>query len=415
VPGTGPADPVAAVLDAVYLRDDDPSVTADQTAAGMAAVLAAGAGSARRGLSPATVLSWTRQLLRYEHTQGIVAGVGAMPAGWDRPLHDPAAFALHLLVAEGAPALAADLLGDPDVWQVLLSRFLGDGTELDRLVVLAAREAGPAGDAAVRTGLEAVGSGLPEGPPQDRTVSRAVVDALAPTMGAAVAAHVRVAVDALWVAVDGRPEGRLDTVRGLGYIAVDPTAAAAVDDAVLGWSRDLVAEQGGAIGPGTPAPAVAVPSALLAVREYGHRLSYVLDEFEAQADAERKEIAWSYSVGLLGHVPGLAGEILGVLADYGALLLDRDGTWEAAVDDGPTVDGGTAGRESAGEFGTAHVAAATEVTRQAHVAFDRMANALGEPVPPVSPEKDWVAPIQDLSPFHPREADPHARRVPGHR
>ena len=68
-----------------------------------------------------------------------------------------------------------------------------------------------------------------------------------------------------------------------------------------------------------------------------------------------------------------------------AVLFDRDGTWEAGIDDGEVFDGGLAGRQSAGQLGTAHAAAATEVARQARIAFDRTAEALGEASPPISP------------------------------
>ena len=203
--GDSPFDPVRQVLDGVYLRADDASVNGQLTAAGMALVLAAGAGLARGGPGAEVLGSWARQLLLNEHENaGRVAGGAYVPAGGDVSLGDPAGLALGLLLDTGEAVAAAGLLGDRSIWEALLSRFWGDGgTTLDALVGLAAEDVGPAGDGALRTGLEAIGAGLQPGDPGLRTVNRATVGHLAPALGMALAAHVDVVVDLLWVGVDG--------------------------------------------------------------------------------------------------------------------------------------------------------------------------------------------------------------------
>ena len=70
---TGAAsDPVGEVLSATYVRPDERYGSADVVAAGMAAVLAAGAGLSSGGLRPETVARWAGQLLRAGARAGAV-------------------------------------------------------------------------------------------------------------------------------------------------------------------------------------------------------------------------------------------------------------------------------------------------------------------------------------------------------
>ena len=391
---TGAAsDPVGEVLGATYVRPDERYGSADVVAAGMAAVLAAGAGLSSDGLRPDTVARWAGQLLERERAQGMFAGAGAVPASWDGALSDPAVLAIGVLADAGEPGPVASLLADTEIWQTLLSRFWADGgAALGDLIAVASQAAGPSGDEAVRAGLAAIGDGLFEGDPSDREVSRNNVAMVAPALGRAVAAHVAVAVDALWVGVDdSRCLGASDALRGLGYLTVDRDAARVVGAALSDWAR----EQPAAVDDG-PLPAVAVPSAYLAAQEYGQRLSYVLDTYEAQEAAELRAVAWDWSVGLVPHLlPGFWGTAAGVLEDYAAIIVGADGTWENGADTGLEFDAGTAIQGALDGAGPASAPEAAEIVRQAREAFARTAGALGDPAPAESPEPDYVAPLRD--------------------
>jgi hypothetical protein len=384
-------DPVAAVVDTVYVREDDRSTTADLTVAGMAAVLAAGAASPFGGPRPSTLVAWSRQLLKRE--QAVGSGAGAFPDGWAAELHDPAGLAIGLLVGTGESGPAAELLGDRDVWEVLLSRFWRDGgVLLQDLVVQAGAEPGTAGDRAVRAGLDAIGTGLPEGPPGNRTVDRGTVAAVAPALGTAVVAHLEVVTDALMQGVDAEPGDARDTVRGLGYLTVDRGVAARVGQALSDWIHTGAAV---ATDPTAPAPAVAVPSAYVAAQQYGQRLVHALGGYEAQAEALRRQLAWQWTGGLVEFVPGTIGEVGGFIEGFIAIALGADGTWDYGVDRGLEFDRDMAARESVAALHPQQLAEVYEVARQARLAFDRTTAVLGDPAPPESPPADWRGTLLD--------------------
>jgi hypothetical protein len=397
VPSGRAHDPVRDVLEATYVDAEGRYGEADQIALGMAAVLVAGAALPSGGPQAETVARWAGQLLRREHEQGLLAGAGQFPAGWDPGLSDPAAVAVGLLVEAGEPGPVAALLGETAVWQTVLSRFWADGgAALGDLIAVSARVEGPAGDEAVRAGLAAIGDGLFEGDPTDWEVSRRNVAAVAPDLGRAVAAHVDVAVDALWVGVDdSRCLGASDALRGLGYLTVDPAAATAVAGTLYEWARGEVAD-GAVVEPGAVSAAVAVPSAFVAAQEYGQRFSFALDTYELQEAAEHRTAAWNASVGLIPDLlPGVWGLAAGVVEGYAAIALGRDGTWDSGVDEGLHLDAGTAIQESLAAVGSEASDEAAEIARQARAAFDRTAGALGNPLPAESPESDYLAPLLD--------------------
>ncbi|TQN41310.1 hypothetical protein FHU33_0674 [Blastococcus colisei] len=412
-PGPSAHDGVAAVLGATYVRADE-RIGAAATAAGMAAVLLAGAGSA--GLRPATAGEWARQLLVREHVQKMPAGT--VPVAWPSEAADPVAVAVQFVARSGDPEAAAALLGDERVWEALLVRFWGDGgTALGDLVAEAGRESGPAGDRAVRLGLETIGAGLVEGDPADWTVDRDVVAAVSPALGDAVAAHVDLAANALGavasddgasdgVASDGVASGggggeaSGDLLKGLGYLTVDRQAAAAVEGALSEWagmqSHDLAGSSRA-----HPLPAVAVPAAYLAVQEYGQRLNHALDGFELQEEAENKERLWNWTAGwvleVVSYVPvkpvAVAADVLGA---YGPLFLDMDGTFEQLPDRGLRHDADMAGANALAALPPDLTARADAVRAQAEASYRRTAGWLGDPVAPTSPEKDWVGATLDL-------------------
>jgi hypothetical protein len=399
VPGDRPHDGVAAVLGATYVPSDERH-GADATAAGMAVVLAAGRGSG--GLRMATVGEWARQLLVREQVQGRPVGIAATGSGRYGEAGDPAGLAVGILARGGDPEAAAALLGDDRVWEALLLRFWGDGgTALGELVAEAGRNSGPAGDRAVRLGLETIGAGLVEGDPSDWTVDRDTVAAVAPALGEAVAAHLPVVTGALTsVAAGGGGDRTEDLLKGLGYLTVDRQAAAAVDAALWGQvSTQTFAPEGTSAS--NPLPAVAVPSAYLAVQHYGQRLAHALDGFELQEEARNRELFWNWTVGLALDLVScspvkplaLAAELVNA---YGPLLLDMDGTFEQSEDRGMRFDADDAAGNALAALPPDLAAQAHAVRAQAEASFRRSAAALGVPVPPESPPKDWATATIDM-------------------
>jgi hypothetical protein len=223
-------------------------------------------------------------------------------------------------------------------------------------------------------------------------VNRPTVAAVAPALGEALAAHVAVAADALGVGVDGRlTEGRGDVLRGLGYLTLDRGAAAAVGDALHGWARVQPVALAGT-SPSFPLPAVAVPSAYLAVQQYGQRLAYALHGYEEKEAAENRQAGWDCTIGLVVNlVSGRPGVGAGVIEGYAAILFGADGTWDNGADRGLVFDRGDAA--DAALAGLPPDRAAEAVTRQARAAYDRAAAALGLPRPPTSPESDYLEPL----------------------
>lgn len=403
VPGEGEHDGVAAVLSATYVRADDRYGPSDTAAAGMAAVLSAGIRSAGGGPRMATVGEWARQLLVRERVQALPAGLPRGGPPWRRDAGDPAALAVSILVRGGESEAAAALLGDRRVWEASFLRFWGDGgTALGELIAEAARDAGPAGDRAVRIGLETVGAGLFEGDPSDWSVDRDTVVAVAPALADAVAAHVPVVTGALTAVATGDVgAGTEHLLKGLGYVTVDRQAAAAVADALRDWSGTQPLDLARS-GPAAPSPVVAVPSGYLAVREYGQRLAHALDGFELQEEAENKELFWSWTVGLaldlVSHAPL---KTIGIAADlvngYGPILLGMDGTFDVPVDRGLRFDAEDAVADALAALPPDLAVQAHAVRMQADASYRRTAAELGLPEPPESPETDLVGPLVEIA------------------
>ena len=402
VVGEGRRDGVAAVLGATYVRADD-RYGADATAAGMAAVLLAGFGPAGRGPRAATAGEWARQLLVREHEQKGPAGMAPAYSGRPREAADPAALAVEVLARGGDAGAASALLADQRVWEALLLRFWGDGgTALDDLIAVAGRDAGPAGDLAVRVGLETIGAGLEEGDPSDRTVDRANVEAVAPALAGAVAAHVTVVTDPLATAASGGGgERSTELLRGLGYLTVDRQAAAVVEAALTDWVAGQPVDLTGS-SPAAPIAAVALPSAFVAVQEFGQRLDHALDGFELQEEAENKKRFWDWTVGLALDVTAeVARTPIGIAADlvngYGPILLGMDGTFDVGPDRGRRYDADDAAHEAFAALPPGRADLAWAVKAQAVASFRRTVEVLDMPEPPKSPEVDLLEPLVDTA------------------
>jgi hypothetical protein len=287
------------------------------------------------------------------------------------------------------------------VWGTLLLRsWSDDGLALGELVAIAGSDPGPAGERAVRLGLETIGAGLFDGSPSAWTVDRATVAAVAPALGAAVAAHLPVVTGALTAVATGDVgDGTEHLLKGLGTLTVDRQVAATVGAALADWSRTQSLDLAGS-GPAAPLPAVAVHGAYDAVQEYGQRQAYALDGFELKEAADNREQLWNWTAGpvleLISYAPikpiGLAADVIGA---YGPVLLDCDGTFDQTGDEGLHFDADMAGASALTSL--PHGAArADAIEAQAEASYRRGVRSLGTPTAPKSPETDLLGPALDI-------------------
>ena len=386
--------PVMEVLDTEYVPEWDPETRHDLAVLGMGVVLAASLALGSRGLAAPTVASWGRQISARERAMGAGALTRVSPLSLDVPPVDPLPSVVAILADGPDPAAAAAFLNGRSVWDVLLSRQWDDcGTSVNRLIRNAAAVEGPAGDEAVRGGLAALGAGLADdGDPDDWTVNRAAAAAVTPALGDALAAHVPVAGDALVAGADGDTDPATgDLLRGLGYLTLDRTAAAVVEQALHRWV--LVQPTGLAEdGPLPRLPAIVVPNAYLAVQEYGQRLAHTLHAFEQQQEAEDRSFLWNVTVSFpLSLVPGPWGVAAGVVEEYLAMGLGYDGTWDNGSDRGLTFRP----EEGLASLTPEERRLAAGIAAQARDSFEGTTTVLGRPRPPTSPETHWWGPLVD--------------------
>lgn len=387
------------VLDADYVDEADPGPDPDRIVFGMAAVLTVTATLPSGGLPPRTVVGWSRQILAREHALVDVPRELRVqpPTGTSV---DPLTAVLRALDELRSPAAAAAVLGEHAAWPPLLARSWEDGgAALAGVVALAAADPGQNGEMAARRGLEALGAGLADGDPEDWTVDPGTATAVSPQLGDAVAAHVAVATGVLGLGVDGDLGGRAgDLLRGLGYLTLDEGAARTVGAALRHWAGVQPVPVEVTCSP-IPLPVVVVPSAFLAVREYGQRLAHTLHGFEEKEEAELHARRWNWTIGLLVEVPKrtVVGAGLGVVEGYAAMAFDVDGRWDNGPDDGLRFERDRA----AGAVLSLTPAEDGELrgvlAGQARAVFDRTSEALGTPRPPVSPELDPVGPLKDAA------------------
>jgi len=402
------AGQLAEVLGAVYVDPDDPDGVPDQIAVGIGTLLTA-VPAAGGGVRAETAARWGAQILVREHRQGLSA---ANRLGPTTP--DPVPVVVDRVARSADPAAAAVLLTERQAWDALLARPWPDGAAaLATVIGDAAAEPGPAGDAAVRSGLAALGHGLSPRGAGSWTVDRDTAAQLAPSLSSAVTAHAGVAAEVLGAAGAGAPLALPDdeVLRGLGYLTLDPEAAADVQRAV----------DAGTAAP-TPLDAVAVRSALVAVREYGQRLDHALDTFAVLTAAVDRQFTYDVTIRFgawlfdrtLGRTPGgeVATEFVDAGVDVLAWLLDADGNWEAPPDEGLVFDREDA-VAAAAALAPADDPAATEVLgRQARASFDSAASLLGVPRPP-DPDADLRDLLHEGDQAELRKA--HLEKTPGRR
>ena len=251
--------PVAEVLGAKYVSADDLNGLDDLAVLGMGTVLAASRALGAGGLAPATVAAWGRQIALRERTVGAAAIDRINPLGQQAAPVDALPLVVAILADGEDPASAAEFLSGPSVWNVLLTRSWDDcGLSLGHLTATAGTVEGPAGEAVVRSGLEALGARLADEDSGDWPVHRATANAVTPALADALAAHVSLAGGVLTASVDGElaaADGAM--LRGLGFVTLDRHAAAVVEDALASW----VAVQpvpAWTAGPPPPLPTVVV-------------------------------------------------------------------------------------------------------------------------------------------------------------
>ena len=386
--------PVQSVLDAEYVHAEDEFGIAGAVATGLAMVLSAGRFTPSGGIGTPTLARWSRQFLRWENDNH--EPIGRRSPNWAPEVGDPTGLTLSILAERADPGVSATLLDDPEIWKAALRRSYDDGgTALGGVVAQAGLEPGERGDRVLRMGLATAGAGLAGDDPMAWTVNRQTLAGVAPGFGDAVSAHVGVAVHALKVGVDGQLHGdQADVLTGLGYVTLDPGAAAAIEHALSGWAQ-VRPEVLAGTGPQVPLPAASVLGAYVAVQEFAQRTNHALDALEDQAEAQAKQALEQYTFGLLAEVPGPVGVGLGLVEGLSSIPRHTDGTWIDRVDRGLVF-----GRGDAAALARAPAPQGDrdtrDVVRQARAAFDRTAAVLTARPAPVSPRADMLAPCADV-------------------
>ena len=409
-----------ALTDVLEARYVDPAAidgTADQIALGLTALLTAVPASAG-GVRNETAAAWGVSMLARERRQGVAASDGARV--WAT---EPVEGVVARRAGAHDPGAAAGLLGRREAWDALLARSWDDGGAALVTLVHDAAAAGPAGDTAVRAGLESLGTGLsPTDADAIWTVERTTAERLAPALGAAVAVHPGIVTGVLAAAGAGERLAPVDDAvfRGLGYLTLDPDAEAAVRSAVDARTAAAPLDLAGT-DPMAPAQAVAIRSALVAAREYAQRLEYAIDGYVAMADAVDRQFTYDMTVRLpvwalskiTKIVPGAAlpVEVLDKLVEAGAWVLDADGSWVLGPDEGLVLDREDAAAAVVPLDPGADAATAEEMARQARAAYDRALRLLGHPEPPANPDTSLTASTPDGSAGAKREQLEH---MPGH-
>jgi hypothetical protein len=388
----GPGGRAEEVLHARYLL---PSAgDNDAVASGMAVVLLAGGGGST-GVPTATVADWTRQLVTLEHGQDSADGIRT-PL-WGYPLDDPLGVAVGVLAGRQAVDDCAGLLTDAVVWQTLLEHTWGDGgAALAAVIATAGRAPGLTGDSVVRTGLGVLGDGLPLGDPRRWTVNRVTVGQIRGALGEAVAAHIGVALHAMWTADGGWiTDSERAVLRGIGNVSVDCAAMLAIGHA-LDVRAMAEALAGSRPAPSVALPAVLAPAAWVAVQEYGRRLDYALHGYEQQEDALARQTLFNGSFGLLVWLPGWGGPVASYVVPYLARAMGADGRWDNGSPGWQAL--GAADALTAVASGSGIMGPATpEAVARARQVYDRTLGVLGAPAPPTSPVIPWWKPAWDAA------------------
>jgi hypothetical protein len=247
----------------------------------------------------------------------------------------------------------------------------------------------------VRAGLGVIGDGLPLGSPLRWTVNRVTVGQIRGALGTALAAHVGVALHAMWTADGGWiTDSERAVLRGIGNVSVDCAAMLAISHALEVRAMAYVLA-GSRPAPSVALPAVLAPAAWTAVQEYGRRLDDALHGYELQEDALAKQTLFNGSYGLLVWLPGWGGLVASYAVPYLARAMGADGRWDNGSPGGRALgaaDAVTAVASGSGIMGPATPAAVA----RARQVYDRTLGVLGLPAPPTSPTIPWWKPGLDV-------------------
>jgi hypothetical protein len=300
--------------------------------------------------------------------------------------------AVTALAASGDGSAAALLLGDPEAWQVLLTRPWPDGTEaLSTVIDLAS--AAPGGGRVTGSLLTALGQGLAPGSDARVLDDRVALSAVRPAVTALAAGHPEVVLPVLDAAATGADlsAGADTALRGLGHLVADRDSAARVTASVRAALR------AGAAG----AFAGEVAGAHAAVLEYGERVRYALAWAQAQDRAVDADIVWTMAVHApLSLVQGPFGDLAGAAESVLSDVLDMNGDVEIGPDTGQVRTADDAVDLAVQTLGAAAVPGArVGAGAAARVGFDRTGATLGRPVPPPPGLLDRIddLPVPDLA------------------
>jgi hypothetical protein len=382
---------VERVLDAEYVPPEDGFEQVQDVVTGLAMVLAAGGTMPSGGVATRIVASWSRQFLLWENQQR--DRIGTRSVARVPEVGDPTGLAIGILARRGDPGVAAGLLDDPAVWKAALRRLYDDGgAALGEVIAQAGQEGGERGDRVLRMGLAAAGAGRAGEDPMAWTVNRQTLEGVAPGFGAAVSAHVDVAVEALAVGVDGHlSRSQPDVLAGLGYLTLDGGAAAAIEQALTAWAR-VRPEALAGTGPQEPLHAAAVLGAFVAVQEFAQRTDHAMNAMEDRALAQAKQQLEEHTWGLVATLlPGPTGMVAGLLEGGKSLVLHLDGTWIDRPDRGLVFDRADAAALARRALAPQGVAEERAVLRQARAAYDGTAASMPVREAPMSPKADLTS------------------------
>ena len=240
------------------------------------------------------------------------------------------------------------------------------GAALAAVIGTAGQAPGLTGDEVVRVGLRVIGVGLPLGSPLEWTVNRTTVGQIRSALGDAVAAHIDVALHAMWTADGGWiTDSERAVLRGLGNVSVDCGAMLAITQRSTSGPWPPCSRRLQGLASSLALPAVLAPAAWTAVQEYGRRLDYALHGYELQEPAEAKQTLFDGSYGLLQYAPGWVGGIATFAVPYLGRAMGADGRW----------DNGSRGPALGADDAVAAAAAANAA--RARQVYDRTLDVLG--------------------------------------
>lgn len=406
---------VRAVLSARYVEASDWTRSEpDEVARGMAIVASTGV---RYGAAPAPEMlaGWFRQVSARVSELGPIADrLGTLG---DEAHADPLPGIVTALAATRDGRAAAGLLSDREMWTQLLRRSWPDGGDAVAAVVSSLSGApDEAARTALRAGLEVLGSGLEDGHLDGWAVHRGTAEHLRGAFAEALGAHID-AITGPLADVAGRcPDpGELAALHGLGFVTIDEGATTALVRGMRAWAErphpEALSSSGGSV-------VVAVPSAFLAVLDYGQRLAHSMRAHDAQAEADKARRRWEATAGLLFWIVGQRARGADSLVEAAETTLQRaagaDGRFEIGKDRGRRFTVADAAAAVTGGAGGHRDDGLRLVAVTGAEAFAQVRRVLGEPVVAVPDDRtlteELLEDALEMDPKGPRASGSTARR-----